>query len=147
MNINPNAKFMKSFPDGHLWIGKPSTRTSLHKDRPKNLALTLFGSKTWHVFNRKYNESLRFPKNNLKLEWSEYKEAMLTSIPFQTIKVSKGEMLYLPEQWPHEVVNEIESIMINFWHDSNLYSSEQKNPLYRSSHTLIKRLLDYHTLY
>ena len=32
------------------------------------------------------------------------------------ILLKPGEMLYLPQLWPHDVTNMSKSIMINFWY-------------------------------
>lgn len=45
LNIKPNCSFFSKFPKGKLWIGPQNSRTPLHKDRPKNLALQLYGKK------------------------------------------------------------------------------------------------------
>lgn len=122
LNIRPNCNFMNRFPKGRLWIGPKNSRTPLHKDGPKNLALQVYGKKKWIVYDSKDRSNLCFPKNNNTLEWSNY-----TIDFYNTCKDSRkakkyeiilkaGEMLYLPQLWPHDVTNMSKSIMINFWY-------------------------------
>ena len=72
LNIKPNCNFMNRFPKGRLWIGPENSRTPLHKDGPKNLALQVYGIKKWLVYDSKDRSNLCFPKNNNTLEWSNY---------------------------------------------------------------------------
>jgi hypothetical protein len=122
VNLVFNNENIASLGKGKLWIGPAGSRTPLHKDRPDNLALQIYGSKTWKFYNRKDNKHLCFPTNNSSLEWSEYSVSDYHTCPAakETRMYEKtmqpGDMLYLPAQWSHDVTNKTESIMINFWY-------------------------------
>lgn len=122
LNLTPNNNFINNFPQGKLWIGKKNSKTPLHKDKPKNLALQIIGSKKWIIFDSKDIENLCYDSNNDTLEWSNYvlndyntcksaKKANQISL-----KLNEGDLLYLPEQWSHDVTNITDSVMINFWY-------------------------------
>lgn len=122
INLIPNNKEINRFKNGKLWIGPSDSRTPLHKDKPDNLALQIYGKKTWKFFDRKDNNKLCFDKNNSRLEWSKYEIGNFESCESaRDVKMYKktlnpGDMLYLPKQWAHDVKNETKSIMINFWY-------------------------------
>ena len=124
LGIQPKSSFLKQFPDGKIWIGTKGSRTPLHKDKPYNLSLQLFGNKQWTFFNRKDIKYLCYDKRNTKLEWSHYALEDRSSCPQAkhakafVITVSPGEMLYLPKQWSHDVSNLDDSVMVNFWFKS-----------------------------
>jgi len=124
LGIRPNSSFLKQFPDGKLWIGTKGSRTPLHKDKPYNLSLQLFGNKQWTFFHRKDIKYLCYDKRNKKLEWSQYALEDMSSCPQAkhakafVITVSPGEMLYLPKQWSHDVSNLDDSVMVNFWFEN-----------------------------
>lgn len=128
INFIPNTKEINIFlrkdkKNGKLWIGPSNSRTPLHKDKPDNLALQIYGKKTWKFFNRKDNNKLCFYKNNSKLEWSNYEIGNFETcesardVKMYMKTLNSGDMLYLPKQWPHDVKNETKSIMINFWYN------------------------------
>ena len=101
-------------------------RTPLHKDGPKNLALQVYGNKTWRFFNSNDNRNLCFKENNKSLEWSNYELGNLSSCPSAkntkmfSIEMTPGDMLYLPKQWAHDVTNNDNSIMMNYWYSEEL---------------------------
>ena len=122
IGIKSNNKDIELFDRAKLWIGPRNSRTPLHKDAPKNLALQLYGNKTWRFFNSNDNDNLCFTDNNKSLEWSQYEIGELSTCPsakkafMYEIKMTPGDMLYLPEQWSHDVKNNDISIMINYWY-------------------------------
>ena len=122
IDLKPNNIFLKHFRKGKLWIGPKNSRTPLHKDKPENLALQIYGKKKWIIYDRKDIKYLCYPKNNKILEWSNYDINNIKScnkaIKAQPIEliINEGEMLYLPKQWSHDVINLTDSIMINFWY-------------------------------
>lgn len=122
LNLIPNNYFINNFPNGKLWIGKKNSKTPLHKDKPKNLALQIIGTKKWVIFDSKDIKNLCYSDNNNSLEWSNY---VLND--YNTCKSAKkanqinltlneGDMLFLPKQWSHDVTNITDSVMINFWY-------------------------------
>ena len=122
IGIESNNSNIKLFDRAKLWIGPKDSRTPLHKDAPKNLALQLYGDKTWRFFNSNDNKYLCFKKNNKHLEWSNYELGDLSNCPSAinatmfSIKMTPGDMLYLPKQWAHDVKNNDNSVMINYWY-------------------------------
>ena len=114
-NFNINRK-------GKLWIGPTQSSTPLHKDKPKNLSLQVYGNKKWLFYNKNDNKHLCFDDNNAKLEWSKYSINDYKTCPtarkakLYEILMKPGYMLYLPKQWAHQVTNESNSIMINYWY-------------------------------
>lgn len=121
-NIKLNNKNFDISRNGKLWIGPTNSSTPLHKDKPENLSLQVYGKKKWKFFNKNDNVNLCFNDNNNKLEWSNYSMADINTCPsainakLYEIVMTPGDMLYLPSQWAHEVNNETNSIMINFWY-------------------------------
>ena len=128
LGIKPNCTFLEKFPGASLWIGPKDSRTPLHKDGPKNLALQLYGDKKWIIYNSNDVPKLCYPYNNNGLEWSQYNVNDLTTCneakntePYNII-MNPGELLYLPSQWSHDVTNLTKSIMVNFWfHDFKVF--------------------------
>ena len=122
LNLIPNNNFINNFPGGKLWIGKKSSKTPLHKDRPKNLALQIIGSKRWVIFDSKDIKNLCYDNNNNILEWSNYTLDDFNSCKSAkkanqiNLELNEGDLLYLPEQWSHDVTNTTDSVMINFWY-------------------------------
>ncbi len=120
-NIKLNNANFDINRNGKLWIGPKQSSTPLHKDRPKNLSLQIYGIKKWKFFNRKDNINLCFKENNRKLEWSGYSIDNYDTCPsaikakLYEIVMKPGYMLYLPEQWAHQVTNESNNIMVNYW--------------------------------
>lgn len=122
LKLIPNNDFIKKFPGGKLWIGKKNSKTPLHKDKPKNLSLQIIGSKKWVIFDSKDKKNLCYDDTNDALEWSNYvlndyntcKNAKKTNEII--LILNEGDMLYLPEQWSHDVTNIKDSVMINFWY-------------------------------
>ena len=127
LNLQINNKFITNFnTNGKLWIGRKNSRTPLHKDKPENLALQLYGSKKWVIFDKNDIKHLCYKKSNNILEWSNYDinnpstcPSAKNTTPIELI-LNQGDLLYLPKQWSHDVTNLTDSIMINFWYeDSN----------------------------
>jgi len=125
LGIKPNNNLFNNFRSGKLWIGPKNSRTSLHKDKPENLALQIYGEKQWTIFNNNDNKNLCYSDNNKKLEWSAYElnnyntcKSAKKAKPIVLV-LKQGEMLYLPKQWSHDVKNVSNSIMINFWYDNS----------------------------
>ena len=120
-DLKPNCNFMSKFPEGNLWFGPKDSRTPLHKDGPRNLALQLYGKKKWTIYDSKDNNNLCYHKNSQYLEWSNYEiNDFSTCIDAKKVKpyviiIKPGEMLFLPTLWSHDVTNLTNSIMINFW--------------------------------
>ena len=125
LNLSTNNNFINNFTAGKLWIGKKNTKTPLHKDHPKNLALQLVGTKKWVIFNSNDIKNLCYDEKNDTLEWTNYKLGDFSSCKSAkkakqiNLEINQGEMLYLPEQWSHDVTNITDSIMINFWYLSS----------------------------
>lgn len=122
LNIVPNSNFLSKFPGGKLWIGKSGSRTPLHKDEPHNLALQLYGTKQWIIYDAKDVPNLCYDLENKQLEWSKYSigdyntcKTAQKATPI-TLTLKPGDMLYLPKLWSHDVTNLTNSIMINFWY-------------------------------
>lgn len=121
-NIKLNNKDLNISRNGQLWIGPNQSSTPLHKDKPKNLALQIYGEKKWSFFSNNDNKYLCFKDNNKKLEWSGYSinnyhtcSSAINAKKYEII-MKPGYMLYLPRQWAHQVTNESNSIMVNYWY-------------------------------
>ena len=125
LGIKPNNNLFNNFRSGKLWIGPKNSRTPLHKDKPENLALQIYGEKQWTIFNNNDNKNLCYSDNNKKLEWSAYELNNYNTCKSAKIakpiilELKQGQMLYLPKQWSHDVKNMTNSIMINFWYDNS----------------------------
>ena len=136
LNLVPNNDFIGNFPSGKLWIGKKNTKTPLHKDYPKNLALHLVGTKKWVVFNSNDIKNLCYDEKNDILEWSNYEIGNYNTCKAAkkakqiNLEINQGEMLYLPEQWSHDVTNITDSIMVNFWYLSKSIWKSCNNKVY-----------------
>lgn len=115
------------FNKPRLWFGKKDTATPLHKDIPDNFALNCFGVKRWVIYPPRdypflymtnptpeaypdYGVSAVTLRNPDLALFPSFSQAM--GIEFL---LHPGEMLYLPAGWSHQVENEEDSLMINFW--------------------------------
>ena len=122
VKLVPNNPNINMFQKGKLWLGPVGSRTPLHKDKPDNLAIQVYGDKKWTIFNKNDNKNLCFDENNSKLEWSNYSINNYFTCPSAIftkkyeITLGPGDMLYLPSQWAHDVENITNSIMINLWY-------------------------------
>lgn len=126
LDLKINNKNIKEFnTGGKLWIGKKDSRTPLHKDKPENLALQIYGKKKWIVYDSKDKNKLCYKKSNNVLEWSKFSIFDYDTCPSAKkltpieIILEQGDLLYLPKQWSHDVTNITDSIMINFWYENS----------------------------
>lgn len=125
LDLKLNNKNIKQInTGGKLWIGKKGSRTPLHKDKPENLALQIYGKKKWIVYDSKDKNKLCYKKTNNLLEWSKFSIFDYNTCPSAKkltpieIILEQGDLLYLPKQWSHDVTNMTDSVMINFWYEN-----------------------------
>ena len=110
-----------------IWIGKDGTSSGLHRDSIDNFSIQVIGAKEWVVFPPVDSPYLYLDDSNAQgLAFSDvdvwnspgfdlnhfplYKKATPLSI-----KVCAGELLFLPQGWPHAVKNIGDAFMINQW--------------------------------
>jgi len=141
LNLGLNNQYYKHFRKGKMWIGRPNSKTPLHKDKPENLALQLVGNKKWTIYNSSDNKHLCYDKSNNSLEWSNYSigdystcQSAKKATPIE-ILLKANEILYLPKQWSHQVENTTNSVMVNFWNND-----VNNIPFYQNSYTVVSSI-------
>eukprot|EP00924_Labyrinthula_sp_SR-Ha-C_P002942 maker-scaffold_13-snap-gene-11.4-mRNA-1 protein AED:0.16 eAED:0.22 QI:0/0/0/1/1/1/2/0/318 len=127
----------------NFWIGDSRSTSSLHKDYYENLYCVLEGTKIFYLipptgvrilnkYKKKvpvgeyvWNDEENFEvveKENEELEWFDSIDFEEEEVRKWTIKVEvkKGEILYLPALWYHQVTQTEPTAAVNFWYDMNM---------------------------
>ncbi len=113
-----NGKVLNS----RIFIAPKNSSTALHRDIPENILVLVKGRKKIILFSPKthlYPNSI-FSKHpnfsKIKLEKPDYKKfpKLHHAKPF-VAEINAGDTLFIPSMWWHYVVNEEDSIAINFW--------------------------------
>jgi hypothetical protein len=134
-------------PERNIWISPQGTRTALHFDAVENLNLQIEGSKNFLLYPPKlhgmhacrwssqaaYVSSID-PRNDLAIDGFPYTDG-------QEVILEKGEMLYLPYGWWHQVdtVGNI-NLNANFWWFPRFKLLTFPNQTLRGAAVLINRM-------
>jgi len=151
----------------NAWIGRCRT-SHLHFDGLDNLLTVLEGSKTVHLYRPEELTSL-YPQLQESERWKsaarsrlylrragggtaggaeeeeqEEEEAfpLLRSAPFVEAELRRGEMLYIPAGWWHEVFTPTATLAVNYWFVPHPVARFRPTILYLHSDEYAQRCLE-----
>jgi len=121
-----------SRPVPYLWLGAGGATTQLHYDINNNFHALIRGRKTFVLFppdqsRRLYPTSVFSPRRHfsrvrLEAPDDEAFPALREARGLQ-VRLERGDMLFLPSLWWHEVRTEAPSLAVNWWWGMNRYGN------------------------
>lgn len=100
----------------HFWFGMSGTLTPLHFDKYNNFFTQIVGYKRITLVDPAY--SAKLPTNesgNTCTLTEDQLNAVLSTIPHETIIIKPGEILFIRKNWWHRVESLSFSISLSFW--------------------------------
>ncbi len=113
----------------NLWLGPGGNTTALHFDGANNFFIQLLGEKKFWLYSPKYFYSL-YPNSCMSraphvsqvdpgnIDEVNYPRAL--DIEKTEIIISRGNILFLPAYWWHQVYSINTNISVNIWYKPNL---------------------------
>ncbi|KAK6180322.1 hypothetical protein SNE40_012501 [Patella caerulea] len=116
--------FERSIHDVVLWFSSGGTSSVLHRDPLNNLLCIFDGSKDFLLIDKKYKsvvESVGFVENgeysNIdvdNVDKKKYKD--LLSLPWVKAHAEKGDCIFIPQGWYHQIrSNGRRNMAVNYW--------------------------------
>jgi len=132
--LKDDLKILDYIPDKYiefvnLWMGPGGNTTALHFDGANNFFVQLWGKKKFWLYSPKYFYSL-YPNswiskaphvsqvNPENIDGVNYPRAL--EIEKTEVIVSRGNMLFLPAYWWHQVYSINNNISVNIWYKPQL---------------------------
>ena len=134
-------------PERNIWISPKGTRTALHFDAVENLNLQIDGSKDFLLFPPQIKGMGVFPWTSQAAYVSSIDpraDELPDDFPLKkgiSVKLTKGEMLYLPYGWWHQVDTVGESnLNANFWWFPRIKLISKPEQTLRGAAVLVNRM-------
>lgn len=110
----------RAITSNQVWIGPAKSRTGLHFDYLRNLAVTLYGRKRFHLARPGTVERLGLLSSKYdrwatlaQTSFDELRDRGAKPEELFVIDLDPGDVLYVPKRWWHEVVNLQPSILLS----------------------------------
>eukprot|EP00400_MALV-I_sp_L67-5_P000067 gene67-551_t len=96
-----------------LWLGTKGASTALHYDSyGRNVVAQVWGTKCWHLYRPEFDiNPSRIPYDDSSV-WGQRN---FVRSKWDPLKLSTGDLLYVPFHWWHEVEAASCSLSVNFW--------------------------------
>ncbi|CAL1525966.1 unnamed protein product [Lymnaea stagnalis] len=118
--------FQRSITEGVLWLGSGETKSVLHYDSPDNLLCLMDGHKDIILIDKTFRDSVEadgFVSSGgyslVDVDEVDFKRfPRLQDIEFYHVKLLKGDCIFIPRRWYHQVNSGGKRHMaINIWFD------------------------------
>jgi hypothetical protein len=125
---NPFYEVFKNKPkELNMFLGVGGNVTRTHHDSYDNFYFLIDGSKEFSLISPEYNDKLYIPKQNdgddsnylnIDIENIDYKKyPLMKEVPIIKVKLEKGDVLYIPDDWWHHVKSGLaRNLAISFWY-------------------------------
>lgn len=107
-----------------MWFSSGGTKSVLHNDGLDNINCLLDGSKDLIMFHKKYKKEIEGDHfvhqgaySNVDVESVDMEKfPKLRDLPWYSVNITKGDCLYIPYQWYHQVISHPgRNLAVNVW--------------------------------